>query len=351
MSTQSEEANFQRFKAVRRRSVSLSSGELTEASYFDEARRFPLVLRPRVEGVEAAGWAATNRAYIEGELVRHGAVLFRGFGLNGVEGFERFTRAVTPSLLDYKERSSPRSEISRGVYTSTDHPPDQFIHFHNEQSYTRSWPMKLWFYCAQPALEGGATPIADGRQVLEHLSPDVRQKFIDKKVMYMRNYGDGIGLDWKTAFQTEDRSAVEDYCRRSSIQFEWKGGDRLRTRQVFDTIVKHPKTHEMVWFEHTAFFHISSLEPSVREMFTAGLKEEDFPFNTYYGDGSPIEDAALEEIREAYRQTAVSFPWQKDDLLLIDNVLTSHGRHPYSGPRKIVVAMAELYSKDEDRIL
>jgi hypothetical protein len=89
----------------------------------------------------------------------------------------------------------------------------------------------------------------------------------------------------------------------------------------------------------------------MREMLMAELDEDDLPFNTYYGDGSPIEDSVLEEIREAYRQVAISFAWQKRDLLLIDNVLTSHSRQPYEGERKILVAMAELFSAAENRIL
>jgi hypothetical protein len=136
---------------------------------------------------------------------------------------------------------------------------------------------------------------------------------------------------------------VENYCREHSIEFEWKENDRLQTRQFFSTIVPHPKTGEMVWFEHTAFFHISSLTPDVREMLLSEFAEEDLPFNTYYGDGSPIEGSALDEIREAYRQAACVFPWQKRDLLLIDNMLVSHGRAPYTGPRKILVAMSELF--------
>jgi alpha-ketoglutarate-dependent taurine dioxygenase len=109
--------------------------------------------------------------------------------------------------------------------------------------------------------------------------------------------------------------------------------------------VVHPRTHEAVWFEHTAFFHVSSLEPVVREAILQEFAEEDLPFNTYYGDGEPIEASALAQIREAYQQTAVRFPWQEQDVLLIDNVLTSHGREPFIGPRKIVVAMTELFHK------
>jgi hypothetical protein len=100
-----------------------------------------------------------------------------------------------------------------------------------------------------------------------------------------------------------------------------------------------------VWFEHTAFFHISSLPAGVRDVLQADFAEEDLPFNTYYGDGTPIEISVLEEIRAAYKQHAVAFPWQKRDLLLIDNVLVSHSRQPFVGPREILVAMADLYQK------
>lgn len=346
-----EEINFQKFKTMRRRSVTLSTESLVKASHLRDSKQSPLVIQPQVEDLNPASWARTNRGYIEEQLLQHGAILFRGFKLDDVERFEEFTRAVSPGLLDYKERSSPRSLISQGIYTSTDHPADQYIHFHNEQSYTTSWPMKLWFFCDTPAERGGETPIADGRRVLSCLSSKLKERFIEKKAQYMRNYGDGIGLSWQAAFQTSDKFEVENYCRKASISYEWKGGDRLRTRQVFDNVVLHPRTQELTWFEHVAFFHISSVEPSMREMLMAELAEDDLPFNTYYGDGSPIENSVLEEIREAYRQVATSFSWQKRDLLLIDNVLTSHSRQPYEGRRKILVAMAELFSKTENRIL
>jgi hypothetical protein len=207
--------------------------------------------------------------------------------------------------------------------------------------------MKLWFFCMQAAKHGGATPIADGRSVLKLLDAETRERFSRKRVMYVRNYGDGMGLSWQAAFQTSNKLEVEDHCRGALIDFMWKKDDGLRTRQVFDPIVTHPWTREAVWFEHTAFFHVSSLEAAVRAAILDEYAEEDLPFNTYYGDGSPIEDSALEQIRESYRQAAVSFPWQEQDVLLIDNVLTSHAREPFVGPRKIVVAMTDLFHKKE----
>lgn len=336
---------FQRFKAAPRKAVSVTPESLVRITSLGGGETFPLVIEPEIDNLNLANWAGPNRELVETHLLKHGAILFRGFKLPTVAHFEDFVKAISTTLLDYRERSSPRSEISKGVYTSTDHPADQFIHFHNEQSYTQSWPMKLWFFCVQPATEGGATPIADGRRVLQLLDAQTRERFSRKRVMYVRNYGEGLGLSWQTAFQTANKLEVENYCRKAAMDCTWKENDGLRTRQVFDPLVVHPRTNEAVWFEHTAFFHVSSLDPAVRAALLEEFAEEDLPFNTYYGDGSPIEPAALEQVRDAYRQTAVSFPWQEQDVLLIDNVLTSHGREPFAGPRKIVVAMTELFHK------
>ncbi len=336
-----------KFRPGPRKPLSLSQEVLVKTGALEEAAEpFPLLLSPAVDGVNLIQWAANNRAHLEQELLRCGAILFRGFKVEGVTGFEEFARAVSSRLLDYGERSSPRSEIMKGVYTSTDYPADQAIHFHNEQSYTRSWPMKLYFFCVKAAERGGATPIADGRKVLKLLDSRLKEKFIEKRVTYVRNYGDGMGLTWQTAFQTTSRAAVEEYCRKAGISFEWKDGERLRTRQIFDAVVTHPKTGEQLWFEHAAFFHITSLAPDVLQALTAEFGEADLPFNTYYGDGSPIEESALAQIREAYVQTATRFDWREGDILLIDNMLTSHSREPFSGPRKVAVAMAELYPQN-----
>jgi alpha-ketoglutarate-dependent taurine dioxygenase len=166
-------------------------------------------------------------------------------------------------------------------------------------------------------------------------------------VMYLRNYGAGLGLPWQEVFQTSEKSEVEAYCRQAGISYEWLDGERLRTRQIRPAIRRHPKTDEDVWFNHALFFHVSSLEAATRDSLLSGLQEEDLPFNTYYGDGSPFEAAVLDEIREAYRRETMSFPWQAGDILMVDNMLVAHGREPYTGQRQVVVAMAEPFNAEK----
>jgi hypothetical protein len=106
-------------------------------------------------------------------------------------------------------------------------------------------------------------------------------------------------------------------------------------------------TGELVWFNHVAFWHVSSLEPQLREAMFALFGEENLAYNTYYGDGTPIEDSIIAEIREAYRQETILFPWQHGDILMLDNMLVAHGRSPFVGPRKILVAMGDAYTRSD----
>ena len=160
--------------------------------------------------------------------------------------------------------------------------------------------------------------------------------------MYVRNYTDGLDVSWQSFFRTDSRVVVEDYCKAASIDFEWREGDVLRTRQIRPAVAQHPKTGDAVFFNQLQLHHISCLEPDVRDSLRATFREEDFPRNVYYGDGSPIEDDIIEEIREASRQSETRFPWQPGDILMLDNMLAAHGRSPYKGQRKIVVAMGEM---------
>ncbi|MBD0266254.1 MAG: TauD/TfdA family dioxygenase, partial [Tolypothrix sp. Co-bin9] len=339
--SQPDKPGIKKLPTLKRQTISLDQTELIKTEFFSDEKTLPLVIKPNVEGVNILNWAISNQALIETELSKYGGILFRNFNVNGVSGFEQFIQIVSGNLLEYKERSSPRSHVSGNIYTSTDYPANQSIFLHNENSYQHTWPLKIFFFCVTAAQQGGETPIADVRKVYQRISPQVKEKFSQKQVMYVRNFGKGFGLPWQTVFQTTNRDQVEEYCHKNGIEAEWIENNGLRTRQVRQAVTKHPKTGEIVWFNHAAFFHISTLESKIRESLLAEFPESDLPQNTYYGDASPIEPTILEEIRSAYQQETVTFPWQEGDILMLDNMLTAHGRKPFSGSRKVVVGMAE----------
>ncbi|MBA3712218.1 MAG: amino acid adenylation domain-containing protein [Pyrinomonadaceae bacterium] len=341
-----EESQIKKLKSARRKTVNLSQVNPVKSGYLQPGETLPLVFQPSVSDIDLADWAKNNREFIETELQKHGAILFRGFDIKAVSEFERMASAICPELFgEYGDL--PREDVGGKVYASTPYPANQPILFHNESSHMHRWPMKIWFHCVMAAQHGGETPIVDCRKVYRSLSPQVRERFAQHGVMYVRNYTNGLDVDWQEFFQTTDKSPVEDYCQKASIDFEWKDGDGLRTRQVCRAVAQHPKTGETVFFNQVQLHHISCLEPSVRESLLAMFREEDLPRNCFYGDGSPIEDSVMQEIMKVYLDSAVNFPWQQGDILMLDNMLIAHGRNPFEGPRKIVVAMGEMINNKD----
>jgi alpha-ketoglutarate-dependent taurine dioxygenase len=336
--------------SIRRRAVSVSPETLVRMGPLFPDGDLPLLIEPAVQGLNLAAWAETNRALLNEKLLHHGGILFRGFNILEAADLEQVIQAASGESLEYRERSSPRSAVAGNIYTSTDYPPNYPIFLHNENSYQSQWPLKIFFLCNQPALEQGETPIADVRRVLRHIDPEIRERFAQKGWMYVRNFGDGFGLAWPTVFQTDDRQKVEEHCVKSDIQVEWKEENRLRTRAIRPALARHPKTGETVWFNHATFFHISTLEADIRNGLLEEFDETDLPANTYYGDGSPIEPEVMEHLREAYRRETVSFLWQKGDLLMLDNMMVAHGRSPFSGPRRVLVGMAEPVTREQARL-
>jgi alpha-ketoglutarate-dependent taurine dioxygenase len=305
-----------------------------------------LLIEPASGDVDLAEWAMNNRQLLEQHLLRHGAILFRGFGVQTVDEFEHTAEAICPELFgEYGDL--PREELGGRVYGSTPYPADETILFHNESSHLHRWPMLIWFYCVKAAAQGGESPIVDSRQMYRSIDPSIREVFERKGLMYVRNFTSGLDVSWQEFFHTSDKSKVEQYCRAESIDFQWKAEDGLRTRQICPAVVRHPQTNEMVFFNQLQLHHISCLAPAVRESLLSMMKEEDLPRNVYYGDGSRIEDSVVKYLRELSQKMCVSFPWREQDILMLNNMLVAHSRNPFVGERKIVVAMGDIVSKEQ----
>ncbi len=315
----------------------LYSADVRDLEYLNGLQ---FLLNVDAAGIKIFSWVEEHASVIRRLLQENGALLIRGLHIPSSKQFSRvLTGIFGEELITDQYRSTPRTELRGNVYTATEYHPDQVIPQHNENSYSNKWATRIGFLCTQPAASGGETPISDSRLIYEKLPEALRNKFEEKGVLYVRNYSD-IDLPWREVFQTEDKQEVERYCRENNIVFEWLDNNGLRTKQVNPAVLVHPHTGEKVWFNQAHLYHVSNLDKDVRESLLTLLKENELPKNTYYGDGSPIEPHYLELIRELYQQTKVTFEWQRNDLLLLDNTLFTHGREPFTGSRQVLVGMA-----------
>jgi alpha-ketoglutarate-dependent taurine dioxygenase len=311
---------------------------------FFELKKLPLVIEPDEENSQNSrpdslvSLCQENRELFQRELLHYGALLFRGFGVKEASSFENVVRSFSgKELLNYAGGVSPRIEFGGGVYSSTEYPPEFTISLHNEMSYTSNFPSEVYFCCVIAPEVGGETPIGNSRSILKNIDPKVVEEFKRRKIRYERNLqGDaGTGYSWQDAFETTDKSLVENYCREIGTEYEWKPDGGLRLSEVRPATARHPETGEEVWFNQAEGFHRSNVEPENY----MNRNEDDFRLNSRFGDGAPLDVAKLNHIREVQRNEMIIFQWQEGDVLILDNMLTAHGRMPFSGARKIILAM------------
>jgi acyl-CoA synthetase (AMP-forming)/AMP-acid ligase II/acyl carrier protein len=302
--------------------------------------RRPAIVESRANAT-LADWLAGHGDELAAHMRDSGAVLFRGFRVTTIGAFHGVARALCGEVFT---ENPEHTAVSRdgAVQTPVAYAQDRFLLWHNENSFNDEWPLRIAFCCLRPAESGGETPLVDSCLVLRELHPEVRGRFVDRGVAYVRHFGSGLGLDWRTVFRTDSREAVERYCREHHIVTEWQDADRLRTVAVRPAVVAHPLTGDLSWFNQAQHWHPACLDPDVRGALEGSLGVAGLPRNCTFGDGSPIPDDDMRRVIEVYRGCQVVFPWRQGDVLLLDNVLWAHGRNPYAGRRTMLVAMGSL---------
>jgi alpha-ketoglutarate-dependent taurine dioxygenase len=334
----------------------------------------PLVVEPRGDRDlgRLCAWLRANAAWVQDRLALNGAILFRGFDVPDAAAFERLARAIDDELKNEYLGTSPRTGLTRHVFTASELPGYYPIPQHCEMSFTASPPRRLFFSCLrEPAAGTGETPLADFRRVWRDLDAGVRERFERGGIRIVRNYTGPQGggrfdlfqlKRWDEMFLTTDRAAVEATCRREGFEPHWLAGGRLRLVSTQPVTRDHPVTGERVWHNHVTTFHLSAaageyarifrLRPSLRSfawwqlsralvtLQRATKRSDDLSMHCTYRDGREIPDADVEAVRAAVWKNLVIVPWRRGDVVAIDNHSVSHGRLPYSGPREIAVCWA-----------
>lgn len=337
----------------------------------------PLQLEPRPGDPEGARvdalckWLREHPDAVQDRLARHGALRFRGFDVHGPEDFEQVARAVDDELKSHYLGTSPRDAVTGHVFRASELPDYFPIPQHCEMSFCARPPRRVFFACLEPPAPGsGETPLCDFRAVWRDLDPAVRERFLAGGIRIVRNYASPHGgreddptmlKTWPAMFQTTDRAEVEAQCRAEGFSVEWLEGDALRIVSTQPVTRDHPVTGERVWHNHLTTFHlttaaaeyarIAALRPTERHQglrrMALALEErlrersaEDQSMHVTYVDGSEIPEADVEAVRDAVWRHMVIDPWERGDVVAIDNHSISHGRLPYEGPREIVVCWA-----------
>jgi len=326
--------------------IQIDGRDLVRMTPHEENGTSVLVIEPREPGLDLPDWSRANSETVQSELARHGVILFRGFGVDDVPPFERFAHSVMGEILEENAEHQPIT-ANGSVQVPVAYAADKHLLWHNENTFNWRFPTRILFACAVPAETGGQTPMVDSRRMFARIDPAIRERFLEKGVMYVRRFSSVLGLSWQTIFRTEDRAVAEERSRAERFALEWLGEDEARTRAIRPAALIHPVTGEPCWTNQAQHWHFACLDAVSRKAIARLYSEDDYPRNCYYGDGSKIEDSIMQEILGLYRETEATFTWQKGDVALLDNLLVAHARNPYTGTRKLLVSLGDLSSYDD----
>lgn len=363
-------------KAKKKPSVSPrnQSGERPEKSFFPN-HSLPIIYQPKdaksAKKESIVSWIRANRKEVDRDLLIYGAVLIRGYEISSPQDFEDVALASDPNLKNEYLGTSPRDRITKYVHTASELPGSYPIMQHAEMSFLDQPPRKLFFFAKHAPGKYGETPIADLRKIYSDLDPKLRDKFESKGVRYLRKY-DGPNASrfslWKTKrwnemFSTKEKKEVEKQSAKQRFQVEWLENDGLKLTNVQVGVRRHPVAKTVAWHNHSQTFHVDT--PALeywrilkRQRTLRGLgvaialslltlwsklthKSEDLDVHATFGDGTPISKKEIREVVDTFWKNLSVFAWKTGDVLLIDNYSVSHGRHPFSGPREILVAWTD----------
>ncbi len=100
-------------------------------------------------------------------------------------------------------------------------------------------------------------------------------------------------------------------------------------------------TGVFVWGNGAANWHPAQHAPATRAAMRKVYGEERrFPIGALFGDGSPIPDADIRAVIDTMARLEQAWPWGRGDVMLCDNRRMAHGRRPFTGQRRVLVAMA-----------
>ncbi|WP_052367964.1 TauD/TfdA family dioxygenase [Algiphilus aromaticivorans] len=351
---------------------SLQDAEPLAGSLPDSERGLPLCVTAPAPGTVLADWIAERHDAVMAARRKHGALRFRGFAVDQAQAFEDAARVIAPDLQCEYLGQSPRRKLSDYVFTSTELPPHYPIPQHAEMSfYFDRAPHSLFFWCPTPSAVGGATPLTDLRRVYRDLDPVVREAFETRGVRHIRAYKGPKAKHnfdvfqfkrWHEVYGTTDKAEVERIAHEAGDELVWDDDDRLTLYSTHPAVRAHPETGEMAWFNHSQVMHLAAtphelarqarLLGSPRLFASAAalkliavakhrlLPADRQSYHVTYADGGEIPSSHIRHVCDVVWRNTVVQPWQRGDVLAIDNASVAHGRQPFQGERLVAVAWA-----------
>lgn len=345
--------------------IRIRSLEDGERSYPTLETNLPLVITPKHD----PGFAGlVHFVRSQGDLLRElvskfGGLLFRGFEIPRISSFPEILSLMGYKLSErYLGGLSPRHEIEKNVFTSTDAIDQLPLFAHNETTFQNNFPAMISFFCRKEPPQYGETPIFNCAAIYRSMPPDLLDTLIRRRIKYVRRYRKKnpliphrLSIGWQEMFGTYDKKELERLCRENGARCIWGANDSLKIETTTEPFIVHPVTGEKCFTIHLLNRHgvsedIKNVKERVHSLWVLyGLIVTQLafhfrlvPMTVSFGNGKDLGKKTSTQIRNAIWKHSVVFKWRQNDILILDNIKTAHGRMNAVQPRKILTAMGDM---------
>ncbi|QDL12379.1 hypothetical protein DP113_22505 [Brasilonema octagenarum UFV-E1] len=351
----------------------LQDDEKTVAS---TEKELPLVIEPVKEKSFAVLKALLKESaqWFNKQLDTYGAILFRGFEVEGAEQFQKALELLNIEVESvYHFGSAHRVRITEKVFTSSEAPPDVIIAPHNELNMVPVRPGVLAFFCqVQPDLYG-ETPIINTEKLFYDLSPSLQHKignFPQQFVRYVPNHL------LEMVFEDLSPEEITKLLQEQGFDFNWEEDGSISFECSYIPLFSHPRTSRLCFglsivdclvsrewyrnigqrysFKQRLYYNLlpAKLYKNIQQRATTtatvvdGSQKRTSTLNAYFlnkdGQSTNMTEAEAKELGQAEWKNAVIFQWKQGDILVIDNLQVAHSRLNTKLKRKILTAFGNM---------
>lgn len=285
----------------------------------------------------------TEIAVAAGKLIQlshqHGAVLLRNTRAVSAEDFDSLVCQFQLPNFPYEQSLSNAVRVNKTerVFTANEAPSDARIFLHHEMAQTPIYPRKLFFFCEQPAVSGGATPLCRSDVLVEKLNSEVPQFVRDCQQKGLRyshmmpdddNPQSGMGRSWRSTFRATSKEECERNMSELGYIGVWQSDGSLKVQTPVLPAVMELSDGRRVFFNQliAAYSGFASRGQSADDAIT-------------FGDGSLLPEQEVQQAIALAEELTFELCWELGDVVLVDNLVSMHGRRPFDGPRKILASL------------
>lgn len=274
---------------------------------------------------------------IKQHIIEDGIVLIRNSAITVADFEDLSEQLMSKCMVHHGTGTQQRDAVNKEGTTSTVNKGFSKLPFHKEYAYAAGGPDLMVFHCVTPAAQDGETIACDGIDLYAALPQHIKEFVTDAVLKWQWKVPPSR---WQTALDvttTEEALAKLDYLNQQCADWEWQevafDGDWLAGAYYTHCVIPTRWQQQKSFCNFLLNFFFRPIEDF----------HEESPITLTLQDGSEFPIEIAQEILEVADSVTYAHPWQKGDIIALDNSRYMHGRNGFTDKnRNILLRMGHV---------